>query len=99
MGARTLSRVATKPDRSPIPLVVKVDGAHEVAVTGDFIGWSEDGISLHQIQSGEWAVKLDLPPGEYQYRLKVDGQWRDHSDALRRVPNPFGSENCVLTVS
>jgi len=29
----------------------------------------------------------------------VDGQWRDHPDAPRRVSNPFGGENCVLTVS
>jgi hypothetical protein len=41
---------------------------------------------------------LNLAPGEYQYRLLVDGEWKDHSEAKRRVPNAFGSENCVLTV-
>lgn len=99
MSTRTLSRGTHKSARHPYPFVVKLEGAHDVAVTGDFIGWSSDGIALHEIQGGEWAVNLDLPPGEYQYRLKVDGQWRDHPEAPRRVPNPFGSENCVLTVS
>ncbi|MBI3858582.1 MAG: hypothetical protein HY293_23090, partial [Planctomycetes bacterium] len=42
---------------------------------------------------------LDLPPGEYEYRLIVDGVWRDHPGAAKRVPNPFGTENCVLVVT
>lgn len=99
MAARTPSRTGTRKTRAPHPFVVKLAGARAVSVTGDFVGWSAEGIPLHQIQSGEWAVNLTLEPGDYQYRLKVDGDWRDHPEAVRRVPNPFGSENCVLTVS
>jgi hypothetical protein len=29
----------------------------------------------------------------------VDGHWQDHAEAKKRTPNPFGGENCVLTVS
>jgi hypothetical protein len=39
------------------------------------------------------------PRREYQYRLVVDGEWRDHAEAPRRVSNPYGTENCVLTVA
>ncbi len=42
---------------------------------------------------------LELAPGEYQYRLIVDGEWRDHSEATRRVANSFGTQNCVLIVA
>jgi hypothetical protein len=28
----------------------------------------------------------------------VDGEWRDDPNCTERVPNPFGSENCVLHV-
>jgi hypothetical protein len=41
---------------------------------------------------------LTLEPGDYQYRLRVDGAWMDHAEAARRVTNPFGTENCVLQV-
>lgn len=96
---RTLSRVQAKtPARRPTVLSVKLDGAREVSVTGDFTQWSADGLRLQETRKGEWAVSLDLAPGEYQYRLRVDGQWTDHPQAARRVPNPFGTENCVLTV-
>ena len=47
---------------------------------------------------GQWRTVIFLEPGEYQYRLVVDGEWKDHSEATRRVPNSFGTENCVLTV-
>lgn len=57
------------------------------------------GVFLAVGSNGEWATSLQLPPGEYQYRLRVDGQWHDHLEARKRVPNPYGSENCVLFVS
>jgi 1,4-alpha-glucan branching enzyme len=98
VSPRTLSRTPAKAGRRPHAFVVKIESAKDVAVTGDFTQWSAEGVRLHQIQKGEWAVNLDLAPGEYQYRLLVDGQWKDHSEASRRVPNPFGTENCVLIV-
>jgi hypothetical protein len=70
-----------------------------VIVTGDFTKWALDQILLARGEDGRWRGSVTLPPGEYQYRLRVDGHWRDHPDAPRRVPNPFGSDNCVLTVS
>lgn len=88
-----------QPARRTVPLVVRLkDDAKDVAVTGDFTQWSPDGVRLRKVRDGEWAVELDLAPGEHQYRLRVDGQWRDDPAAARHVPNPFGGENCVLTV-
>ena len=74
------------------------DGVRNAAVTGDFTSWSEAGIPLAKQADGVWAARLDLAPGRYEYRLRVDGEWRDHAEAAARVPNPFGGENCVLTV-
>lgn len=78
---------------------VRLEGASEVVVTGEFTNWSRVGVRLNSAPNNEWRGFLHLPPGEYQYRLIVDGEWRDNPDAPRRVANPFGSENCVLTVS
>ncbi len=82
-----------------IPFAVKLDGAGEVLLTGDFTNWTGAAVKLRRVADGSWTTTLQLAPGEYQYRLLVDGQWRDHPEAQRRVPNPFGTENCVLVVA
>ena len=83
----------------PVTFVVEAAGAKEVIVTGDFTKWASDKVKLARGEDGKWRAVVALPPGEYQYRLRVDGQWSDHPQAPKRVPNPFGTENCVLTVS
>jgi 1,4-alpha-glucan branching enzyme len=81
-----------------VSFVARVEKAKSVSVTGDFTGWSAEGISLVKGPNGDWQTALNLGPGEYQYRLRVDGQWQDHAQAQKHVSNSFGSENCVLTV-
>jgi len=90
---------APKSAGKPVTFVVDAPEAREVVVTGDFTKWALDQILLARGEDGRWRGSVTLPPGEYQYRLRIDGQWRDPPDAPRRVSNPFGSENCLLTVS
>lgn len=47
---------------------------------------------------GKWAKELALPPGRYEYRFVVDGQWVDDPAAKESVPNPVGGFNAVLVV-
>jgi len=82
-----------------VPLKIKADGAREVVLTGDFTQWAKDQVRLTPTAGGEWITVLELAPGEYQYRLIVDGEWRDHSEASKKIGNPFGTQNCVLTVA
>jgi hypothetical protein len=82
-----------------VPFSVKLDGAREVVVTGDFTGWSKEKVRLTPHGPGQWGAQLELPPGEYQYRLIVDGEWRDDPRGTRMVPNPFGGQNSILTVA
>jgi 1,4-alpha-glucan branching enzyme len=94
-------RVLEKRPKSPakrVSFVARAEKAKSVSVTGDFTGWAAEGIPLSKGSNGDWLTSLVLPPGEYQYRLRVDGQWQDHAQAQQRVRNSFGSENCVLTV-
>jgi 1,4-alpha-glucan branching enzyme len=81
-----------------VPFVVKAPKAMDVRVTGDFTGWAARGLRLSHDGGGHWRTVLSLEPGEYQYRLLVDGAWADHAETALRVPNPYGSKNCVLTV-
>ena len=98
MAKAKSSRGPQKAGRKQVSIVVKAAEAREVVVVGDFNQWDEAGIRLTRSGDGEWKTTLSLDPGEYQYRLKIDGEWRDHPEAQKRVPNPFGSENCVLVV-
>ncbi len=82
-----------------VPLKIKAEGAKEVVLTGDFTQWAKDKVRLTPTAGGEWITVLELAPGEYQYRLIVDGEWRDHADAPKRIGNPFGTQNCVLIVA
>jgi 1,4-alpha-glucan branching enzyme len=89
----------SKQSKRSVSFIARVGDAKAVSVTGDFTGWSEEGVALQRESKGEWKTSLDLAPGEYQYRIRVDGQWQDHAEAQKRVPNPFGSENGVLVVT
>ncbi|HLY09614.1 MAG TPA: glycogen-binding domain-containing protein [Planctomycetota bacterium] len=82
-----------------IPYEVKLSGVHDVVITGDFVQWAIQGVPLSYDGGETWRTALDLPAGEYQYRLIVDGQWADDPQAVKRVPNGYGSQNCVLIVS
>jgi 1,4-alpha-glucan branching enzyme len=98
MARTTGSQSLGRKEARMVPFVIKGIDAKNVSVTGDFSGWSEDGIRLVQGREGEWQTTLELEPGEYQYRLRVDGEWRDDENAEKRVANPFGSANGVLQV-
>ena len=82
-----------------LSIAVKAPDAKEVVLTGDFTDWAKDRVRLSRGAAGEWRTTLPLPVGEHQYRLIVDGEWRNHDGAVKRVPNPFGTENDVLIVS
>src|SRR5436190_17417657 len=81
-----------------VPFVVRAKGVSVVSITGDFTAWSEEGLRLRRGPNDEWRAILMLEPGEYQYRLLIDGVWQDDPSATVRVANPFGGQNCVLKV-
>ena len=73
--------------------------ANTVLVAGDFTGWQEAPLILKKDKSGTWKNTVSLPPGRYEYRLLVDGQWQDDPQCPNRQPNQFGGENCVCIVN
>lgn len=94
--ATTPSR-ARPSGRKRVALSYDAPNAGAVAVTGSFCGW-DDGVPLKKDRSGRWKTTLTLPKGDHEYRFVVDGEWRDDPNCSDRIPNRFGSENCVLHV-
>ena len=72
--------------------------AREVCIAGSFNDWHPTVTPMIALGDGNWAKELALPPGRYEYRFVVDGQWVDDPAAKEAVPNPFGGLNAVLIV-
>lgn len=81
--------------------------ATAVYLAGTFNDWSPEATLMAREEGGSWKVTIPLEPGRYEYKFLIDGQWfcgteQDDEAALcsgARVPNPFGSLNCVLDVA
>ncbi len=90
--------VPTLPHAKHHTVTLKAPGAKSVVVTGCFSGWSPEGHPLRHDGHGNWTGAISVQPGRYEYRFVVDGEWRDDPNCGVRVPNGFGTENCVFEV-
>jgi 1,4-alpha-glucan branching enzyme len=70
--------------------------ARQVCIAGSFNDWNP--ADMIRLGSDKWTIDLTLPPGSYEYRLIVDGQWMPDPNASRTTPNPFGEPNSLLIV-
>jgi hypothetical protein len=91
--------VPRPPRKKRVTLVAPITHAAEVIATGDFSGWSAEGVRLKRRRDGSWSATLQLSPGSYEYRLLVDGQWWNNPACEHRSGNPYGSENDLLIVT
>jgi len=76
--------------------------ASDVRIAGDFNGWVPDkGVrSLIETEGTTrvWTKILRLPPGRYQYRYVVDGEWREDPENPEVANGAVGGRNSVLVV-
>lgn len=67
--------------------------ATSVFVAGSFNDWRPDVTALHLDKSdGQWSGTLALPPGRYEYKFVIDGQWCCDPACgghIRGAPNAF----------
>jgi len=77
---------------------LKAPSVKEVILMGDFNAWDAGSHPMEKDESGIWKVSMMIPPGKYEYKLLVDGQWRLDSGNNQTVLNGLGTENNVLTV-
>ena len=88
-----------KPKKQKVTFSFTGPEAETVQVAGDFTGWQQAPIGLKKDKTGVWKKTVSLEPGRYEYRLLVDGHWRDDPQCANRQPNQFGGENCVCIVN
>ena len=87
-----------RPGKKGITFAVKAPEARSVFVVGSFCDWKLDCCPMKKDKLGFWKATLPIGPGQHEYRFLVDGEWQDDPGCTARVPNSFGSYNCVLSV-
>ncbi len=74
------------------------EGAKQVYLAGDFNDWAPDKRRMRKMGDGTFRARLRLPPGEYEYKFVVDGEWLNDPEAEAQRPNGFGDVNSVVSV-
>jgi len=73
--------------------------ASDVKIAGDFNNWQPDeDDTFKNTGEGMWVKMLMLDPGEYQYKLVIDGNWVEDPNNPNAVDDPFGGKNSVLRI-
>ena len=72
--------------------------AESAAIVGDFTNWQA--APMEQLKDGRFKVVLELNQGsEYQFRYLVnETDWVNDTEADGYVPNPYATENSVVSV-
>ena len=97
-------RAISELDDLPREVVVRFrdPGATDVRIAGDFNGWVPDkgvrSLIESEGQTRVWTKILQLPPGTYQYRYVVDGEWREDPDNPEVVATSYGGRSSILVV-
>ncbi len=79
--------------------IVKVQGAREVHIVGDFNNWRmSDQSLLWQKEEGLWQKRVFLEPGKYRYKFIIDGQWTTDPSNDFLESNPYGGVDSVLEI-
>jgi len=89
---------ATPP--TPVTFRVRIPGARQVAVVGDFNGWNPTATRMHPTRDGTWQARFVLPPGRHVYAFVVDGRrWLPDPAAPLAPEDAFGTRNSVVIVA
>ena len=88
---------APQPELRFVKFSVKIAGAKEVKIAGDFNKWNPDTLQLTRKDKTHWETILPLPPGRYRYLCRIDGQ--DVLDPLNPdTETEAGRKVSILTV-
>jgi hypothetical protein len=84
----------------PVQFTLRDVRASQVALVGDFNGWSQTATQLEPgAEPGTWSVTVPLASGRHVYAFVVDGQrWMTDPRSPKAPDLDFGRANSVLIV-
>lgn len=84
--------------RRRVALTLDAPKAKEVILMGDFNKWDAKTHPMKRSKGGVWEKIVMVPPGRYEYKFLVDGQWWTDPRNPQTSYNRFGTENSVMVI-
>jgi hypothetical protein len=83
-----------------VEFVFDGEAAEAPHVVESWDGWSLPGIPMlrKRGEATKWHARVELSPGEHQFRYRVGGDWFNDPSADRYVDNGLWGENSVVVV-
>jgi len=97
VGVQALNRATDKPSQVFTRFVVRIPGANNVSLAGDFTGW-QPSHSMTRSGTELWTVVVPLEPGVHTYSFVVDGERWIADPAAPSVDDGFGGANSRVAV-
>ncbi|MGQ0626991.1 MAG: AAA family ATPase [Phycisphaerales bacterium] len=98
-AARMESIYGVRPTAGGALFVQPAAIGQRVAIAGEFNAWTPEASPMKlNDRMGVFEACLELPPGQHQYRLVIDGHWTPDPHNPTVAPNPFGEPNSVVVV-
>lgn len=93
------SKSKNKIKRRKVTFSISLSDAEEVILMGDFNAWNPKKHPMKKDGNGVWNKAVILPPGTYEYKFLVDGQWKEDPQNEYTCLNCFGSYNSVVNLA
>jgi 1,4-alpha-glucan branching enzyme len=84
--------------RHKVTFSLESTDAGEVILIGDFNNWNPKKHPMKRDGNGKWIKSVMVPPGNYEYKFLVDGQWKEDPKNKQLCFNCFGTHNNILNV-
>ena len=82
----------------PIEFKIYAPQAKRVNLAGNFNNWDTKMLAAKKDSQGNWAAKVSLKPGKYEYKFFVDGSWLNDPRCTSHVANSFGTQNSIIEI-
>jgi 5'-AMP-activated protein kinase regulatory beta subunit len=98
-GVETMS-TADRKDKRRVNFLISAAPGSQVFVAGTFNNWNPTANPMRDpLGKGHFKTEVVLPLGRHEYKFVINDVWKTDPACQNLVPDPFGSENCVLQIT
>lgn len=84
--------------RRRVTFSFETSDAKEVVLMGNFNHWNAKKHPMKSNGNRMWNKSVMIPPGRYEYKFLVDGQWEEDPQNEQTCLNCFGTQNNLLNL-
>ena len=84
--------------RRRITFSLSAPDAKDVSLTGSFNNWDINKHHMKKNDNGVWIKTVIIPPGTYEYKYFVSGEWWHDPANENMTYNEHGTLNSIITI-